>query len=516
MKTHGLTYRITFLLLLVAAAVLTPATAQDTVALRFTRAVVISHHVGDLCWNRLPAAQQYELYRRFPDHSTFTLIATIPDTHFTDTLHRIVCADTVSYTLLARDTTLLPIPSDTAGLYYQDNIPTSPCSLRLCSVDTILNRVRLSWYPSPDTDVMGYYICMGSPCRDYDTVWGRLNTEYICREDLSVDENRNAQFSFRILAFDSCFQASPLTPYYHNPVLRLHAEPCSRQLQCTWNRYINMPDSVSAYRLFYRLDDDPVWHSFRTGPEGPFVFDTLIADLAVRQLTAYIAACSPTDSLMALSGVQTFHFDNADTASYARILAAHFDEAAVAARLDLEVDPDFSGATVLIMRRTIKDTTDPPSPFVQVAQLTRTLSPSPQQYLTYTDTDLQRTAYAYVYRLDIPDICNYRSVSSDTVWLTLPPVGEAVAYFPNVIKGGDPELGRFCPSIISPSGNGYRLDIFNRVGERVYHTTRLTDCWDGTTPAGKHLPQGTYVYHVQCRHTDGTVKTYTGTVLLLR
>ena len=517
MKPRKAQSRAKLLLLFIAAATaFIPTQAQDTVSLHFTRAVVVSHHVGDLCWNRLPDVQSYELYRRFPDQTDFTLLVTLTDTHYTDTLHRIICADTVSYCLLARDTTPQPVPSDTAGLFYQDNIPTSPCTLRLCTVDTLLNRILLSWYPSPDTDVMGYYICMGSPCRDYDTVWGRLNTQYLCREDLTLDEYSQTEFSFRILAFDSCFQASPLTPYYHNPVLNLYAEPCSRRLHCSWNRYINMPDSVSSYHLHYKLDGDTEGQCFRTGPNGPFDYDIDIPDLAVRQLHAYLAVFSHDDSLVALSRVHTFQFDIADAAEYARILAAEYDENAPAIHLDFEIDPAFQGTECRLMRLTVKNNETQPSPFVQIATLTRTLNPSPQQYLSYTDTDIQRTARAYVYRLDVPDLCDQRTVASDTVRINLPDVGEPTAWFPNAIKSGDPELGLFCPYFSSPLATGYRLEIYNRMGERVFYTTQLSDCWDGTALLSKPLPQGVYVYHARCRHADGTTKAYTGTVLLLK
>ena len=504
------------LLLIAAVTAVVPAAAQDTAALRFTRAVVVSHHVGDLCWNSLPQATSYELYRRFPDQTDFTLLATLADTHYTDTLHRVICADTVSYCLLARDTSSHAIPSDTAGLFYQDNIPTAPCTLRLCTVDTLLNRVRLSWEPSPDTDVMGYYICMGSPCRDYDTVWGRLNTQYLCREDLSLDENAQAEFSFRILAFDSCYQASPLTPYYHNPVLHLSAEPCSRRLHCSWNRYINMPDSVGSYHIHYKIDGDTEVQCHTAGPNGPFAFDIDVPDLAVRQIHVYLAVFSRNDSLIAYSRVHTFRFDQADTAEYVRILAAEYDEIAPVIHLDFEIDPGFQGADCRLMRRTVKNGDIQPSPFVQIATLTRTLDPNPQQYLSYTDIDIQRTAQAYVYRLDVPDICHYRTVSSDTLHVDLPDTGEPMAWFPNTLIGGDPELGRFCPGITASLEAGYRLEIYNRMGERVFSTTQSSDCWDGTNRQGKSLPQGAYVYHLRCRHIDGTVKTYTGTVLLIR
>ncbi len=510
------------MLLAVAAAVLlcgSPRSwAQGDGLLRFTRAVVVEHSVGDLCWSSVPDAGSYELYRRFPGQDSFVLLASLTDTHYVDTLHRVVCADTVNYYVRVADTAQ-PLLSDTVGLFFQDDIPTAPCTLRFCTVDTLLNRVHLSWNPSPDTDVMGYYICMGSPCLDYDTVWGRLNNEYVCREDLTLDEYAQTEFSFRILAFDSCFQASPLTPYYHNPVLNLHVEPCSRHVHFSWNRYINMPDSIQSYHLHYTLNDDTSERCFYTGPDGPYTYDIDFPDLAVHRLRAYLVVYSNDVIIMALSRVHTFHFASVDTAEYVRIGEAEFDNTAPAVHLTMEVDPDFQGTDCRLMRA--EGRLDDMgkliwSPFATLAEVPREVVPAPQQFLEYTDREIRRSVSAYSYRLDVGDICGQLYVSSDTVVVQLPVVEEGNAWFPNVIKGGDPDVGRFCPAVVSPLADSYRLEIFSRMGERVFLSTELGECWEGNDMMGRALPQGVYVYRLHCHHADGAYKNYQGTVLLLR
>ena len=469
--------------------------------LAFNHSAVIEARVGLLRWNNLPNDSVYNLYRMFHDEEDYTRIATIADTFYYDTLHRTICADTVNYIVTASADTSLPV-----GLFYQDNVPTSPCSLRLCSVDTALGQIRLSWYPSPDTDVMGYYICMGNPCLYYDTVWGRLNTTYLCSELLN--RFNNFEYSFRILAFDSCYQASPLTPYYHNPRLELHAEPCSRELHCSWNRYINMPDSVLHYTLYYKLQGDPDWHLHRFGADGPFTFDTLIPDLAIGRLSAYLAVTNP-DSLCAYSIVQDFYFEYGDTADYLRISHLHYDESQPSVTLTLEVDPHFWGRHCYIYRATGSS-----DYFEQIAELPRSAT-QPEQYLTYTDYDINRAAGRYVYRIGTPDICGQWIKYSDTVQLLLPEIVQPEAYIPNAIIFGDPDNGRFCPRFLSPLADGYSLDIFSRIGAHIFHTTSLTDCWDGTDMQGRPLQQGVYVYKACCRHADGSERIYTGTVLLL-
>ena len=285
----------------------------------FTQAVSVSSHVGCLTWKSLHGEATYRLYRLFADEEDYRCVATLGDTTFCDTLRRTICGDTVTYRVegVVGDSTYRSSP---VGIFYEDNVPTAPCSLRLCSVDTLLRRIRLSWYPSPDTDVMGYYICMGVPCRDYDTVWGRMNTSYLCPDELDCSDN--PMFSFRVLAFDSCFQASPLTPYFHNPRLHIDAEPCSREIHYRWERYINMPDSVGRYSLHYRLDGDEEWHLHRVGGDEALAFDTVVGDLDVASLQAFLSVDNIPDSLHALSLCCQFHFDYGDTARYVNILSA--------------------------------------------------------------------------------------------------------------------------------------------------------------------------------------------------
>lgn len=494
---HTLFRRAASVFMLILALSVRPSFAQDSLSLRFVHAVALNHHIADLSWNSIPNARQYTLYRHFPNQSGFDAVATLPDTHFVDTLHRVICADTVRYFVRLSDTSAV-LSTDTVGIFFQDDVPTAPCSLRLCSVDTALGQIRLSWYPSPDTDVMGYYICIGSPCRDFDTVWGRLNTSYLCPPEFTASEN-----SFRILAFDSCYQASPLTPYYHNPLLSLSAAPCSRQLRFDWNRYINMPDSVSSYRLHYRLLPDTHWHTHVFPPAGPFSLDTLVANLATGGVTAYLSVHNATDTLRALSALATLHFDYGDTAAYARILTADFDPTLPAVQLSFDIDPSFPGPFCTLLRAKGND----PS-FTPLATL-------PLPVSSYTDMDIHRSAGRYIYRLDVPDLCQQRVVSSDTVSVVLPETEPPAAYFPNIIRYGDPECGRFCPQYVSALAADYHLEIYTRWGERIFHTKNLSDCWDGTNVSGQPLPQGVYLYYVHCRHADGVSKYYRGTITLI-
>lgn len=478
--------------------------AEAQTQMRFTRFVAVSHNVGDLRWIHFPEATSYSLYRHFPGQEGFSLIASIADTHYLDTLHRAICADTVSYYVEAI-TLQRTYRSDVVGVYYVDDVPTTPCAVRLCSVDTALDRIRLTWYPTPDTDAIGYYICVGSPCIDYDTVWGRFNNTYLCPDTFSTD----TQYRFRVLAFDSCYQASPLTPSYYNPTIFFPDTGCTRRFSCTWTRYINMPDSVGHYRLYYRLEDQDTLHVFETGPDGPYEFDTIIDDLSISKVTVFLSVDNTSDTLHALSQVRTRHFAYGDTAAYIRIAEAVYDENVPSISLKIDNDTLFSAPECYIYRsQGLTDT------FVHLATLDR--GDPPRRYLYYVDDAINREAGRYVYKVGVPDLCHNWVKESDTVQLLLPDVHKATAYFPNAIIYGHPECGTFCPTYISALAIDYQLDIFTRWGQLVFHTTNLGDCWDGTGSSGQPLHQGTYVYRARVNHADGTIRSYHGTILLIR
>ena len=470
--------------------------AQPSFGIR--TASVVAPHVSLLSWDEVPEADHYSLFRQYPDDA-FREIVQLSASTFSDTLRRTICSDTVNYYVAAvlSDTLLR---SDTVGLYHQDNLPTAPCALRLCSVDTIAQRIMLSWEPSPDTDVMGYYICTGSPCRDYDTVWGRLNTTYLCPQDISDAAVEN---SFRILAFDSCFQASPLTHYYHNPVLSLHADSCSRQLRASWNRYINMPDSVGRYRLSLRIGDS-LYH-FDFGPDGPFFMDTLLNDPLITEVYGWLEVGNTSDTLRALSLPVRFRFTFGDTAQHLGITQLDYDVSAPAIALSFALDEAFLYDSVLLYRSQADE---------ELAEYDRfTMGGNPD--FRYIDHDVSRAAQRYTYRIGLYDRCGQWVKLSDTVQFALPELEQPTAYIPNVIIYGDARCGQFCPQFLALIPDGYSLDIYNRRGEHLFHTSDPSACWDGTRQ-GRPLPQGTYVYAITCRHTDGSTQRRLGTITLIK
>jgi gliding motility-associated-like protein len=94
---------------------------------------------------------------------------------------------------------------------------------------------------------------------------------------------------------------------------------------------------------------------------------------------------------------------------------------------------------------------------------------------------------------------------------------------------GNNKSGYFMPSAFTPNNDGnndcYRIrywgvieeldfGIYNRWGERIFHTSNPNDCWDGTYKGEKQNPD-VYVYLITAKTTCGKVFKK-GTFVLIR
>ena len=86
------------------------------------------------------------------------------------------------------------------------------------------------------------------------------------------------------------------------------------------------------------------------------------------------------------------------------------------------------------------------------------------------------------------------------------------------------------PNTFSPNGDGINdvwevpgindypgaeVLIYDRWGQRVFHSTGYREPWDGTNK-GRQLSEGTYYYHVQLNQLEGRSDPYTGFISIIR
>ena len=89
-------------------------------------------------------------------------------------------------------------------------------------------------------------------------------------------------------------------------------------------------------------------------------------------------------------------------------------------------------------------------------------------------------------------------------------------YAPNVFSpNGDGINEVFLPSILGASE--YRLEIYDRWGERIFKTTDQKEAWIGNVKGGEHYAQdGVYVYKVFFKDMLNFPYEFTGHVTLIR
>jgi len=85
------------------------------------------------------------------------------------------------------------------------------------------------------------------------------------------------------------------------------------------------------------------------------------------------------------------------------------------------------------------------------------------------------------------------------------------AFTPN----GDGKNDRFFPEL-QPGQKLLELTVYNRLGQKVYHTTTKGQGWDGLYPDGKAADNATYMYYMRYTCPNSAIQTKGGDVTLVR
>ena len=375
-----------------------------------------------------------------------------------------------------------------AGLWAQT--PVEPCLRWLATVDEPTQQIVLSWSPSATPQTLGYHICTGNPCIDYDTVFGRLDTTYVCTGHTPLEPH-----AYRLHVFDSAYNVSALTPPFGNMVLTADVPVCAAEVTTAWTPCNAMPDSVAQYTLWGLCEpQDSAYTLLFTTADNLALHHAF--ELPDRATAVRLKVQAEGGSgRVSQSNVVRVERRTADTARTARLASVCYDSASAIVRVALVVDTGFAC--------TLQRSADG-GPWTEVAAV----HPS-QPEVTVDDYSPESTRLCY--RLEVFDACGLNPRHSDTLCLDLPRMG-AMLYAPNVLLPGDPDRGNFCPRLRGMLVDNYELYVYSRQGLTVFHTEDPAACWT-PDPA---LPQGTYVFSLHCRMAGGEARHYSGSITLIK
>lgn len=387
---------------------------------------------------------------------------------------------------------------DTTGCWLRDTLPTSPCAMGVASVDSISNHIVVMWTPSPDSDIAGYYLCSGIPCIGLDTVWGRDDTMYVCSDLLPQEPHQ-----FRVLAFDSCFNASALTPRFGNLVLQVRYVECPTRVEASWMGCDTLPGGVGGFCVLVGINGQQ---------EVPIV--TLSADVhqyvynvaeGITDVTMRVAVLDMDGELRAWSNGVEVPIQVFDSSWRLSISEIHYDEVQSGVCLQFDVQRGFGGEYYDLYR----------SQNGRTAMLLERFEDVDEELWEYWDYDLAGEDTLLRYYLERVDSCgNVRQRSIET-GLRVPSSNPVTAFFPNIFTPAREDNNLFKGYYVSIIDDDFEFTIYNRMGEQIFCTQDIREGWDGTH-LGALMPMGVYVYHVRCTKRGGGVVHFTGTIFLVR
>lgn len=375
--------------------------------------------------------------------------------------------------------------------------PVAPVTDWLATVDETTQQIMLRWRPSADSATMGYHICTGSPCLDYDTVFGWLDTTYICADHSPLERH-----TYKLHVFDSSYDVSSLTPPFGNMVLSADIPECATAVSTSWTPYQGMPDGVGRYTLMVRQEpfEDSFEEYYTTDSAGTQAYNFDMADGATR-VHVKVLAYNRRGNLVSQSNVVSVERRTVDSAAFVEIVSVDYDTLTSTVKLSLHTDTAFHTDRYTLWRSIDG------SPWRELA----VINPH-QPYFTYTDDDLRRNDSLHCYQLSVADACGMNEKYSATRCVAVPDPPEPGVLCPNGIIVGDDRNGTFLPWLRGWDGETYELTIYNRLGMQIYTTSDPRQGWRPNT----EIPQGGYAYVLHVGFRKGVKKTYTGTIIVIK
>ncbi len=358
-----------------------------------------------LSWNpvhspNLPtSAGIYNIYQEYPA-GVWTLLHTTSNLSYIDSIF--VCNATLHYRVeIADNSGCTSVSSIDGGIFQNTIVPAIPV-LDTLSVDDS-NKAIISWKVSPSPDVKAYVIYKfnGTGWIPIDTVYGINSTSlnYLASAAGAGSEQ------YRLAAFDSCSNISPLGTIYSTMYLTSAADICKRSVALNWTAYTGLGNGLASYNIYQSL----------VGQSGPY---TLIATVPAGTLTYNVTSLAPRlNTYYKITAVDT---SGTKTTSSNRITFfsatplppqfSYLRKVSVTAPNQVDLTCHIDAAASTLNYKVMRSPDNNIAHFVHIG----TVPASTSTPIAYSDNTALTDVSSYYYKIINVDSCGYDGLETNT------------------------------------------------------------------------------------------------------
>ncbi len=369
--------------------------------------------LANLTWNAIhtpllpTTSAYYRIYRSNALLISWTFVDSVQNLQYNDTVK--VCRDTVAYRIEVSDASNCISVSSVDKKLFEDHIAPLTNGMDTVSINYNNGKVVLGWTPSPSLDTWGYIICHGSPCIALDTVFGRFNTSYID----SLFDPCSATQTYRIAAFDSCYNTSLFSVNHKTILLNGQLDICADEISFNWTPYINLDPVLEGYKIFMSINGSAfsVISTLNTATLN-YTFNNLVDS---SNYCFYIQAFENTGQKTSSSCQKCFTIRKQLNPEF-----IYLRTVSVVSSNQIEIKI-YTDPTVAVSSYQIYKSNAPAGSFVKIATLPFTGSSN----YTYSDYSVSTSNSSYYYKVISTDSCGNVGITSNTAH-TILLTGEAL------------------------------------------------------------------------------------------
>ena len=376
----------------------------DTIASIHLNVTNPSNGTAVLSWNAIASPNIptsigiYTIYEEHPA-GVWTVTGTTTNLSFIDTIY--FCNATINYRVeIADNSGCTSVSSVNGGTFQNTIVPFAPVFDTL-SVDDA-NNALMSWNIDPSPDVSAYIVYQfnGTAWIPIDTLQGINSITYnylLSNADAGSEQ-------YRLAAYDSCGNISPLGIPYSTIHLTSAPEICLRSVVLTWTDYPTIGTGLAGYKIFQST----------TGFTGPF---TLVGTTPPGTLTYTVASLGP--QLTYYYKIQAVDSSGAKTASSNRItfysatpippLFSYLRKVSVTNHNQVDVTCHIDVAASTLNYKVMRSLDTVTANYVHIGTIPKsTVTP-----IVYSDFQALTDANSYYYRIINVDSCGYDGMKTN-------------------------------------------------------------------------------------------------------